>query len=86
MEQRFRAADLRVVRNDPYKGGYITEHYGGLSDVAALQVEMRWGLYLDEQRPEQALKHPRFASFKDVLKGAFTALAEDIRQRRPVTK
>jgi len=84
--KRFKAAELRVVRNKPYKGGYITEHYGQLPGVAALQVEMRWGLYLDEQRPEQALNHPRFIPFKDVLKGVFTVLAEDVRQRRPVTK
>ena len=86
MEKRFQAAGLRVVRNNPYKGGYITEHYGRLPEVAALQVEMRWGLYMDEQRPEQALKHARFTSFKDVLKSAFTLLAEGVHQHRPVTK
>src|SRR5690606_22487244 len=30
-------AGLRVVRNYPYKGGYITSHYGALANVDALQ-------------------------------------------------
>lgn len=86
MERRFKAADLRVVRNNPYKGGYITEHYGQMSQVAALQVEMRWGLYLDERQPDQALKHPNFASFKRLLNDVFSALVSELRDSKQVMK
>lgn len=81
VERDFRAAGLRVVRNKPYKGGYITDHYGRMPGVAALQVEMRWGLYMDEQHPERALGDTRFADFKQVLKAVFTALAGEVRER-----
>jgi len=40
----------RVVRNRPYAGGYITEHYGRPHHgVHALQIEINRGLYMDEQ-------------------------------------
>ena len=49
-EAHFRALGFAVVRNRPYAGGYITEHYGQpLSGVHALQVEINRGLYLNEQ-------------------------------------
>ena len=39
----------RVVRNRPYAGGYITEHYGRpLNSIHALQIEINRGLYMDE--------------------------------------
>ena len=38
-----------VVRNKPYAGGYITEHYGRPGrDAHALQIEINRGLYMDE--------------------------------------
>ncbi|MGX1098356.1 N-formylglutamate amidohydrolase [Amorphus sp. MBR-141] len=41
----------RVVRNRPYAGGYITEHYGRPANgVHALQIEVNRGLYMDEQQ------------------------------------
>jgi N-formylglutamate amidohydrolase len=86
VEKGFKAAGLRVVRNHPYKGGYITEHYGELSQVAALQIEMRWGLYLDEQHPERAPTHPKFLEFKKLLNGVFAGLLADVRNRVRVSK
>jgi N-formylglutamate deformylase len=80
-ERGFRAAGLKVVRNQPYKGGYITDHYGRIPEVAALQVEMRWGLYMDEQHPEQALADARFTDFKRTLQKVFTALADETSKR-----
>jgi len=44
---------LRVGRNRPYAGGYITEHYGRPADgVSALQLEFRRSLFLDEATME----------------------------------
>ncbi len=38
-----------VVRNKPYAGGYITEHYGNPSaGLHAVQIEINRGLYMDE--------------------------------------
>lgn len=86
IEKAFKGLGLKVVRNRPYKGGYITEHYGRISQVAALQVEMRWGLYLDEQHPEQALSHPGFLPFKHTLNDVFSTLVGEVQSRTRVTK
>jgi N-formylglutamate deformylase len=41
-----------VVRNKPYAGGFITEHYGRPSrGLHALQIEVNRGLYVDEEHP-----------------------------------
>ena len=86
IEHGFRAAGLSVVRNNPYKGGYITDHYGSLPRVAALQVEMRWGLYLDEAHPEKTPTHARFNAFKSLLSDVFTGLLAEVNKRRQVSK
>lgn len=84
-ERCFKAAGFKVVRNDPYKGGYITDHYGKMPQVAALQIEMRWGLYLaDEQHPAQGLAQPHFMRFKHTLKDVFTNLVQDMRAQRHI--
>jgi N-formylglutamate amidohydrolase len=77
-ERGFREASLKVVRNAPYKGGYITDHYGQMPGVAALQVEMRWGLYLDEAHASAGDTHPLFRSFKGVLSTVFDSILADI--------
>ena len=64
--------------NDPYKGGYITDHYGGLDGVEAIQIEMCQRVYMDESMPEQGPRHPRFGVAKLALRRAFTALASRI--------
>ncbi len=48
-ERRFREEGFRVVRNKPYAGGFITEHYGepGLGRHA-LQIEINRALYMNE--------------------------------------
>lgn len=49
-----RAAGLSVRRNDPYPGGFITEHYGRPEmGLHALQVEINRGLYMDERTLER---------------------------------
>ncbi len=38
-----------VARNNPYSGGFVTQHYGRPNEgVHALQIEINRGLYLDE--------------------------------------
>ena len=44
----------RVVRNKPYAGGYITEHYGNPSaGLHAVQIELNRSLYMDEAAYER---------------------------------
>lgn len=48
-EGQFQAHGFRVVRNKPYAGGFITEHYGEPSlDRHALQIEVNRALYMNE--------------------------------------
>jgi N-formylglutamate amidohydrolase len=57
------AAGLAVVHDNPYRGGFVTQHYGRPADgVHCVQVELARRLYLDEatlQRDEA-----RFATTK----------------------
>jgi N-formylglutamate amidohydrolase len=54
VEELFRAEGLRVVRNKPYAGGFITQNQGApLKGRHALQIEINRGLYLDEARLEK---------------------------------
>lgn len=85
-EKAFRVENLKVVRNNPYKGGYITEHYGALPRVAALQIEMRWGLYLDEQHPDAPPTHARFSAFKKTLRGVFGVLMAEVKRHGRISK
>ncbi|HEY0293469.1 MAG TPA: N-formylglutamate amidohydrolase [Hansschlegelia sp.] len=49
-EQALRDLGFVVVRNRPYAGGYITEHYGApASGFHALQIEVNRALYMNEE-------------------------------------
>jgi N-formylglutamate amidohydrolase len=74
VERGFAARGRAVVRNRPYKGGYITEHYGRLAGVAALQIEMAQRVYMDEADPHRALAAPRFAAARAQLAELFAEL------------
>ena len=46
---RFSERGYRVMRNKPYAGGFITEHYGRpLKGLHAVQIEINRKLYMDE--------------------------------------
>ncbi|GGF45286.1 N-formylglutamate amidohydrolase [Azorhizobium oxalatiphilum] len=49
LEHELSARGYVVVRNKPYAGGYITEHYGNpAAGMHAVQIEINRGLYMDE--------------------------------------
>lgn len=49
VEIALRRLGYTVARNNPYSGGYVTQHYGRPAQaVHALQIEVNRGLYLDE--------------------------------------
>lgn len=61
----FEAEGLRVLRNSPFAGAYITQTYGKpMLRRHALQVEIHRGLYLDEARVEPS---DRFAEMKAIM-------------------
>ena len=52
-----------VVRNKPYAGGFITEHYGRpATGLHALQIEINRGLYLNEVTMEKHAGFKRLAA------------------------
>lgn len=67
VEAALRGRGYAVVRNKPYAGGFITEHYGEpVLGRHALQVEINRAIYMDERAMQK--------------NGAFAAVAEDLTQ------
>lgn len=61
LEFELRRRGYSVVRNKPYAGGFITEHYGNpASGMHAVQIEINRALYMDERT------YQRSESFKIV--------------------
>jgi len=78
VRHHFEAAGLKVVPNEPYKGGYITAHHGRPSEkVHAIQIELRRDLYMDEDRFVPV--EPGFARLRAVI----AALLADLRNFQP---
>ena len=73
-EKTLTALGYRVARNNPYAGGYTTEHYGRPeAGVHALQIEISRRLYLDEV---SLVTGPTFHNVKADLETLFAALAD----------
>lgn len=65
VEAELMAHGLRVERNKPYAGGYITENYGQPAmNWHALQIEINRSLYMDETRLEL---HSGFMQLSSIL-------------------
>ncbi len=66
IEQAFLAAGLKVVRNAPFAGAYVTQHYGRPSRAQhVVQVEIDRSLYMDEAniRP-----NANFGAFRTLMR------------------
>lgn len=75
VERTLRGLGYKVVRNNPYAGGFTTEHYGRPANgVHALQVEIDRSLYLDEETLEA---NDGYARLKQDLDSLFAVLAKD---------
>ena len=84
VEVALRCHGYSVVRNKPYAGGFITEHYGEPAlGRHALQIEINRALYMDERA---LAPKPSFQTLADNLCAAFgTVIAEigdDLTPRR----
>lgn len=77
----FNERGLRVAINSPYKGGYITDHYGRVEDVEAIQIEMCQRVYMQEGKPDEALACPQFDNARAMLRQVFTDLLVGFRAR-----
>ncbi len=65
----------RVTRNDPYAGGFVTQHYGRPGNgVHTLQIEINRILYMDEKRIRPAPGMVRLKRDLDTLIGALGAI------------
>ena len=74
VEAAFASAGLRVARNMPFAGAFITQHYGRPSRRQhALQIEMNRALYMNERRLEPTAN---FDAFKTVLENVVAEIAE----------
>ncbi|MBD8905461.1 N-formylglutamate amidohydrolase [Methylorubrum zatmanii] len=81
-EERLRALGYKVVRNKPYAGGFITEHYGepGLGRHA-LQIEINRALYMNEQ--SLALT-AGFANLAENLAAVIAGIAAEMADAAPL--
>ncbi|MFV0490706.1 MAG: N-formylglutamate amidohydrolase [Pseudorhodobacter sp.] len=78
----FRAAGLRVARNTPFAGAYITQAYGRPSRRQhAVQVEIDRSLYMDEAR---ILPHPDFDTFQALIAQAVADITDIGREALPL--
>lgn len=74
IEAAFTAAGLSVIRNAPFAGAYVTQHYGRPSRRQhAVQVEIDRALYMDEARIE-----PRadFEDFAGLIRGVIGQIVQ----------
>jgi len=63
VEAALRGRGYAVVRNKPYAGGFITEHYGEPAlGRHALQIEINRALYMDERTMQRKQGFDRLAS------------------------
>src|SRR5690606_32598586 len=65
IEDVLRGFGYSILRNKPYAGGFITEHYGDpAAGLHAVQIEINRSLYMDER---EYRKMPRFEAVKNDL-------------------
>lgn len=76
VEAALRGRGYTVVRNKPYAGGFITEHYGEPAlGRHALQIEINRALYMDERAMQ---KKSGFGAMVADLALAFTQVIADL--------
>ncbi|MDF1855694.1 N-formylglutamate amidohydrolase [Pseudooceanicola sp.] len=74
IEAAFAAAGLHVIRNAPFAGAYVTQHYGRPSrQQHAVQVEIDRAIYMDERRVQP---NANFGAFQRLLRSVICDLSE----------
>jgi len=73
VEQNLRAAGATIRRNNPYAGGYVTQHYGRPAEgVHVLQIEINRALYVDEASLDRG---PGFSALQSSMTSLIAELA-----------
>lgn len=74
-----------VVRNDRWTGGYITRHYGSLVNIEALQIEIKFPVYLSREysgrEPITEWDTEKFRGARQRLKQAFAEAIDNLLSR-----
>jgi N-formylglutamate amidohydrolase len=82
VEQNFLSKGYQVVRNKKFTGGYITRHYGQMPGVEALQIEVRYPVYLKENQLDKLQPPdwdvPEFYAAKNNFDDSFALIVRDI--------
>jgi N-formylglutamate amidohydrolase len=74
-ETHLRKEGANVRRNNPYSGGYVTQHYGRPTEgIHVLQIEINRSIYMDEQTLERL---PQFQETKQRLERLIALLARE---------
>lgn len=82
VEAAFTQAGLRVTRNSPFAGAYITQHYGQPSrGIHALQIEIDRALYMDEV---QIAPRPGFEDFRRRIGDILARIGAGLRGAQPL--
>jgi N-formylglutamate deformylase len=82
VEDAFCSNGYQVVRNKVFSGGYITQRYGQMPQVEALQVEVRYPVYLDAEQlddasvPDWAV--PKFDRAKHQFEAVFRQIVDTL--------
>lgn len=84
IEERLQRHGLRVLRNKPYAGGFITQNHGAPHrGQHALQIEINRGLYMNEATLEKSPDfHGLRAILADVVRHLLPYLEERFRPAR----
>ncbi len=82
-EEQFQSRGFKVVRNKPYAGGFITEHYGEPNlGRHALQIEMNRALYMNESSLALSAGFPALSDALRDIVAAVAAGCSDLRLPR----
>ena len=74
IEESLCQSGYSVLRNKPYAGGFITEHYGDpAAGLHAVQIEVNRALYMDER---EYRKTPRFEAVRTDLGRMIARIAQ----------
>jgi N-formylglutamate amidohydrolase len=69
------ALGYRVTRNNPYAGGFTTQHYGDPANgVHAIQIELNRALYMDEMTLQRRSAFDRLRADLNVMLGDVASL------------
>ncbi|MDJ0706856.1 MAG: N-formylglutamate amidohydrolase [Leptolyngbyaceae cyanobacterium MO_188.B28] len=80
VEKPFADQGYQVVRNKQFNGGYITAHYGQMPNVEALQIEVRYPVYLAKHQLDVPLipdwDVPELAAARPIFTQIFSTIAK----------